>query len=215
MTAPVEAKVGDPSHSGARPRVYLAGPDVFLPNAREIGARKVAICAELGLAGVFPLDGEIEIDGLTAFEQARRIALGNEALMRSCQAVIANLTPFRGASMDAGTAFEVGYMRALGRPLFGYTNTASDYADRAWAARSQGLIAGDFDLDGEASGIEIEDFGLAENLMIAIAIAETECSGGFGVVSNESAPEAAATDLVGFEKACRIAASHLLGRPAR
>ncbi len=24
--------------------VYLAGPEVFLPNAREIGARKRAIC---------------------------------------------------------------------------------------------------------------------------------------------------------------------------
>ena len=35
------------------------------------------------------------------FQQAR----ANEDLMRSCDALIANLTPFRGVSMDAGTAF--------------------------------------------------------------------------------------------------------------
>ena len=39
--------------------------------------------------------------------------------MRSCQLCIANLTPFRGVSMDSGTAYEVGFMRALGRPVLG------------------------------------------------------------------------------------------------
>jgi heat shock protein HslJ len=33
-------------------RVYLASPEVFLPNAREIGARKQAICERHGLFGV-------------------------------------------------------------------------------------------------------------------------------------------------------------------
>ena len=46
--------------------------------------------------------------------------------MRSCDAAVANLTPFRGVSADAGTAFEVGFMRALGRPVLGYTNTPLD-----------------------------------------------------------------------------------------
>jgi nucleoside 2-deoxyribosyltransferase len=35
-------------------RVYLAGPEVFLRNAREIVARKRAICERHGLIGVFP-----------------------------------------------------------------------------------------------------------------------------------------------------------------
>ena len=39
-------------------RVYLAGPEVFLANAREIGARKRAICERHGLIGVFPADEE-------------------------------------------------------------------------------------------------------------------------------------------------------------
>src|SRR6056297_3837533 len=98
-----------------RPVVYLAGPDVFLPDAREIGEAKRQICENLGLVGLFPLDNEIDIAGLPAVEQARRISLANEALMHHADAAIANLTPFRGASMDAGTAYEIGFIRALGR----------------------------------------------------------------------------------------------------
>jgi len=32
--------------------------------------------------------------------------------------------------MDVGTAVEIGYMHAQGKPVFGYTNVAADYADR-------------------------------------------------------------------------------------
>ena len=37
-----------------RPRVYLAGPDVFVANAKEIGESLKKICVEAGLEGVFP-----------------------------------------------------------------------------------------------------------------------------------------------------------------
>ena len=37
-------------------RVYLAGPDVFLPDAAAWLERKKAICAGVGLTGVSPLD---------------------------------------------------------------------------------------------------------------------------------------------------------------
>ena len=40
----------------------LAGPEVFLANAREIGARKRAICERHGLVGVFPADEEDACD---------------------------------------------------------------------------------------------------------------------------------------------------------
>ena len=42
--------------------IYLAGPEVFLANARDIGARKRAICARHGLVGVFPADEEEACD---------------------------------------------------------------------------------------------------------------------------------------------------------
>ena len=92
--------------------------------------------------------------------------------MRSCAALIANLTPFRGVSMDAGTAFEVGFMRALGRPVAGYTNAPHDYRDRSQAFRAGPALP----FDADRPHVEIEDFGLAENLMIEIAIAESGCT---------------------------------------
>lgn len=176
-----------------RPRIYLAGPEVFLPDAEDIGRRKSTLADAMGFEGVFPLDASLDLSGLTKLEQARRISNANEALMRNCDLLIANLTPFRGASMDSGTAFEVGFMRALGRPVFGYTNATADYDLRAKAWRTKGIPDGDFD----GPDVDIEDFGLAENLMIAIAIIE---SGG-SVIRHQTEPGREATDLMGF-RAC-------------
>ncbi len=151
------------------PRVYLAGPEVFLPDATRIGAEKCRLAAEAGFEGVFPLDTALDLDGLPPAEQARRIALANEALMRSCDLLIANLTPFRGVSMDSGTAFEVGFMRALGRPVLGYSNAAADFATRSRHYRTSERLA----FDSDRPEIAVEDFGLAENLMIAVAVSES------------------------------------------
>jgi nucleoside 2-deoxyribosyltransferase len=155
--------------TGDRPKIYLAGPEVFHPEARRLGDEKRAICAAAGLEGAYPLDNELDLAGLGKAAQAHSIALANEALMRSCDALIANLTPFRGTSMDAGTAFEVGFMRGLGRPVFGYSNTAIDYADRCRSYRGGPRPA--FDVD--SATLDVEDFDLPENLMIAVAMSES------------------------------------------
>jgi nucleoside 2-deoxyribosyltransferase len=76
-------------------RVYLAGPEVFLPNAREIGARKGAICERHGLVGVFPADEEDACDpALPLPEWGLAISRAMERVMRGCDAMIVNLTPF-------------------------------------------------------------------------------------------------------------------------
>lgn len=185
----------------SRPRLYLAGPEVFLPDARAIGRAKQDLCSRHGFAGVFPLDASLDLTGLAKREQARRIAAANEAAMRSCDGLIANLTPFRGVSMDAGTAFEVGFMRALGRPVLGYTNVVADYRRRAEAYRRAGLAAAEAD----AADVAIEDFDLAENLMIEIAIL---ASGG-EVIRRGVPPGREMRDLAGLE-ACLIQAQRVL-----
>ena len=48
-----------------RPRVYLAGPEVFLPDAIAVGAEKCRLCAEYGFEGLFPLDASLELSGLS------------------------------------------------------------------------------------------------------------------------------------------------------
>ena len=170
-------------------RVYLAGPDVFLPDPVTRGATLKQICAAHGLVGVFPLD---ELDGgdppaLAELDLAYRIARRNELHIESCAALIANLTPFRGPSADVGTVFEVGFMRALGRPVFGWSNIATGFAARTRAfAQSDGAT--------DASGLLIEDFGLADNLMIEGGIV---ASGGVFVAG---APAAIWQDLTAFEQ---------------
>jgi nucleoside 2-deoxyribosyltransferase len=185
-----------------RPRIYLAGPEVFLPDALVVGQAKVALCAAHGCEGAFPLDASLDLTGLKKHEQATRISAANEGLMRTCDALIANLTPFRGVSMDSGTAFEVGFMRALGRPVLGYSNVAGDYKVRADAYRALrvGLP------DADAPDVEVENFGLAENLMIAAAITQ---SGGT-VVSQAVPAGQEMRDLAGFE-ACLMQVKRLLG----
>jgi nucleoside 2-deoxyribosyltransferase len=180
-------------------RIYLAGPEVFLPDALEVGAKKIALCAKHGFEGVFPLDASLDLSGLAKVEQARRISAANEALMRGCDLLIANLTPFRGVSMDSGTAFEVGFMRALGRPVLGYTHAMPDYRQRAEHYRRSppGLT----DVDGP--DIEIEDFDGAENLMIEAAIL---ASGG-SIVRNAVPPGQEMRDLAGFEACLAQAAA--------
>jgi nucleoside 2-deoxyribosyltransferase len=182
------------------PRIYLAGPEVFLPDPLAAGRAKQALCEAYGFVGCYPLDAQLDLAGLSKAEAARRISLANEALMRSCALLVANCTPFRGVSMDAGTAFEVGFMRALGRPVLGYTNTPIDLEERAFLGRR--LMRLPFD----AEGVEIEDFGLAENLMIEVAILE---SGGT-LVRGEVEPGDEMTDLAGFE-ACLVRAKGLVG----
>jgi nucleoside 2-deoxyribosyltransferase len=180
-----------------RKRIYLAGPEVFLPDAAAVGAEKCRLCAEAGFEGVFPLDTALDLSGLSRLEQARRISLSNENLMQGCDLLIANLTPFRGVSMDSGTAFEVGYMRALGRPVLGYTNVGADLAERAQAYRAGPRAAGDCD----RPACEVESFGLAENLMIEIAI--REC--GFEVVRSAAPDERPMAALDGFRRCLELA----------
>jgi nucleoside 2-deoxyribosyltransferase len=107
------------------PRVYLAGPEVFLANARAIGDGKRAICTRYGLFGIFPGDAEPPRDPtLTLRDGALAISQAMEAAIRTCDAMIVNLTPFRGVSADVGSVYEMGFMRGLGRPIFGYTHDA-------------------------------------------------------------------------------------------
>ena len=51
-------------------------------------------------------------------------------MMDAADAIIANLTPFRGPGADSGTVYELGYMAGRGKPCFGYSNDPSLYADR-------------------------------------------------------------------------------------
>jgi nucleoside 2-deoxyribosyltransferase len=193
----------------ARPqRVYLAGPEVFLANPSAIGDRKRAICTRYGLCGIFPGDAEPPRDpAATPQGCALAISQAMEAAMRSCDAMIVNLTPFRGVSADVGSVYEMGFMRGLGRPVFGYTHDACCYRDRVAAGCGHKLrrrITGQHE---DADGMAVEDFDLPDNLMIAGGLLG---SGGCLVSAAVPYPERF-TALTAFEQCVAVAAAALAG----
>lgn len=153
-----------------RPRIYLAGPEVFRPDRDSIFAAMKAHCARLGLTGVAPTDAPLALPFPASDDaQAQAIYEGNVALIREADGVIANLASFRGLEPDAGTVFEVGYAVALGKPVVGYAVPPGSYAERVQAA-----VACRRDASGEvteaATGTVVEGLGQPLNLMLSRSI---------------------------------------------
>jgi nucleoside 2-deoxyribosyltransferase len=142
--------------------VYLAGPDVFLPDAIMHGERLKALCLRYGFKAHFPLDNTINENEISA--QAEAIRLANLALIERCDCVLANLSPFRGPEPDSGTVFEVGYAVAKGKTVVGYSSDLTSLKERT----NRLLKLNNSDRDHE--GLLIEDFGLSHNLMFATYI---------------------------------------------
>jgi nucleoside 2-deoxyribosyltransferase len=187
-------------------RIYLAGPEVFLANAREIGARKRAICERHGLVGVFPGDEDACDPGLPLAEQGLAISRAMERALQSCDAMIVNLTPFRGPSADVGSAYEMGFMRALGRPIFAYSNDARSFLDRVTAfcvGRVRSRPTGEYE---DPDGMLIEQFTLLDNLMLVGGVV-----GSGGCIVTEAALHVERyTSLVAFEHCVTRVAGLLL-----
>lgn len=126
-------------------KVYLAGWDVFKPDAKEEGEKLKALCEKYGFTGLYPLDNECE--------SADEIYKGNISLINEADYVIANINTFRGFEPDSGTAFEIGYAAAKGKIIAAYTDESRPMTE--WVVDNDGYT--------------VEDFGYPVNLMIASA----------------------------------------------
>jgi nucleoside 2-deoxyribosyltransferase len=144
-----------------RPQVYLAGPGVFRPDPLAFGQTLKEKCAQAGLVGLFPMDNQISDN--SPHEKGASIYRANVELIDRSRAIIADISPFRGPSMDPGTAWEIGYGIARGLPVFAWTDDPAPLLER-----TRWLSAGDVG-SVDANGWTIEDFGHAENLMIAVS----------------------------------------------
>lgn len=148
-------------------KVYLAGPDVFSPNAKELGNALKRLLALWDMEGLYPLDNEtnvvpIEQESLINFSPniikiGRAIALANMEMIQKCDVVLANLKPFRGPSADVGTVWECAYAKGLGKMVCGYNVDPLDYKFKVL-----GKIPHD--------GMFIEDFGVWDNIMLVHGI---------------------------------------------
>jgi nucleoside 2-deoxyribosyltransferase len=146
-----------------RPEIYLAGPEVFLPEPTIRAAEMKEICLRLGAFGWFPLDNQGGVAHADPDVMAANISRADEALIRRCDALVANMAPFRGPSMDAGTCYEMGFAKALGKLVVGYTTDRRRFVDRV-AATTKLVRDGEWWRD--ENGMLCRDFGLIDNLMM-------------------------------------------------
>jgi nucleoside 2-deoxyribosyltransferase len=185
-------------------KVYLAGPEVFLANAREILDLKIALTREAGLVPVSP--GDLQPPKTQdAWQLGLAISRIDEELMNSADAIIANLTPFRGISADPGTCFELGYMCAQGKAAFAYTNIRADNAERTrryYGGKTARDAAG---RERGPDGIMIEGMGFVDNLMLHGGIVNR----GGSVVVGDAAEDRLYTDMAAFRSVLAIAAAKL------
>ena len=143
--------------------LYLAGPDLHYPDSGELLARKRLVCAAAGLTARRAGD-EVSLSGRGGELQAREAYAGALANLRASDAVIANLTPWRGPGCDPATAFEVGFASALGKPVLAYLNV-EDEADAEYRARVEAWLGGTPDAAGvwrDPDGSAVEDLDLPE-----------------------------------------------------
>jgi nucleoside 2-deoxyribosyltransferase len=154
--------------ANGRPFVYLAGPDVFYPDALLRGAKMKEALAARAMVGLFPLDEELHPgDFRELAEHALAIAQSCEAQMCKADLGIFNIEPWRGPEADSGTAYELGFMSALGKPAVLYSHDRRPFAERIIADVCHGAVHRDSGiLRSTRDGLMIEDFGLADNLML-------------------------------------------------
>lgn len=157
---------------------------VFDPDPQTIFERMKTLCQTQGLTGVTPLDNQTGLETIPPGPGLlRKIVQADIALMEQLDAAVFCLDSFRrGTEMDAGTAFEVGYMKALGKPIAGWTRDTRLYPQRVadfftepLTATSANPTGGTSGLQRDPNGILVHSEGCVQNAMVHMGI---ELAGG-------------------------------------
>jgi nucleoside 2-deoxyribosyltransferase len=153
---------------------------------------------------MFPFDNEIR-PGKNGGSVDRDIYRANIAMIRAADCGIFNLTPFRGASADAGTVFELGLLTGLGKPAFAYSNECRSLLDRLKSRRMAVFDAAAAEWR-DRNNMMIEDYENGDNLMIDACLSEQ----GHPLVRRKSALADRFSDLDGFLECLHSARTHFL-----
>lgn len=153
------------------PKVYVAGPEVFRPDAAAYAQIQRNLCEQYGFVGLHPMDNNLD-PGDRSMQTATRIYRADVDQIKACDLIVANCNAFRGVPMDDGTAYELGYANALGKPAYGYVRRlipASEFAQTrcAFTRQPDGRL---LDEDGY---VLVNDFGTSINLMMQCGMLET------------------------------------------
>lgn len=153
-------------------KIYLAGPDVFLPDAILVGQRKKDLCEKYGFVGLYPMDNAIDFADKAPCDIGVEIYQANIALMDKADCIVANITPYHGVSCDIGTGFEIGYMRGAKKPVYAYSNVAEPFFKRQKSVFSHYIDSKNRVRDSHTH-MAFENFDLMDNLMLDGAVWDT------------------------------------------
>jgi nucleoside 2-deoxyribosyltransferase len=121
------------------------------------------------MAGLFPLDAHVNSNGKPGSAAlALAIAEACETQIREADLGLFNIEPWRGPEADDGTAYELGFMAAIGKPVILYTSDMRPFAERIVTDiyRSEVYRDGAV-LRAKRDNMLIEEFeGFADNLML-------------------------------------------------
>jgi len=174
-------------------KLYLAGPEVFRPDPLVHAEQQRALCERYGFAPLHPVDnaaagGDQSVEARRRLDEATRlyrtdtrpalmalpseamrcamqIYLGNITYVRQCDIVVANCNAFRGALVDDGTAYELGLGHGLGKPTYGYIETALPEVQNVLERYPCTIQADGVPMDQDGY-LVIGNFGNAINLML-------------------------------------------------
>ncbi|MDP6343110.1 MAG: nucleoside 2-deoxyribosyltransferase [Alphaproteobacteria bacterium] len=103
------------------PKVFLVGPAAQRISAAW-NARATQVCLDHGLQGLHAESAE----GAVAAAQSKFAS--DRLLLWRADAVIADLTPFRGRATDGAVYWQCGFAEALDKPVFGWSGSPDDAA---------------------------------------------------------------------------------------
>jgi len=180
-----------------KPKLYLAGPEVFLPDPLAHAEQQRALCEQYGFTPLHPVDngpacGSQSVAALMRLYEAvglyrtdprpalmalpseemrcaMQIYLGNVKYVRECDIVVANCNAFRGALVDDGTAYELGLGHGLGKPAYGYIEAALPAVQNVLQRYPCTIQADGVPMDQDGY-LVVENFGNAINLMLECGI---------------------------------------------
>jgi nucleoside 2-deoxyribosyltransferase len=154
-----------------KPKIYISGPQYLLPNAAEYKSEQIELCEKYGFEGIHPLDADVDftVDGARI---AKDLYVALENMMKECHVIVADCNQLRGALMDDGAAYELGYCNALGKPSYGYVEKLGSLSEN---------IVRYFSLEKNETGEYVDghgyvvgdDFGTTINLMMQNGMTES------------------------------------------
>ena len=152
-------------------KVYVSGPQYLLPNAEECKNDQLRLCDEYGFEGIHPLNADVDF-AATGEKIAKDLYVALEIMMKECDVIVADCNQLRGALMDDGAAYELGYCNALGKPSYGYIEKLGSLSEniiRYFSLKKD--EAGEYvDSHGFVVG---DDFGTTVNLMMQNGMTES------------------------------------------